>query len=93
MTPPGFAACLVAYCYATGGSVTSWGRTGKHNAAVGGHPQSLHLVFLAADVVYDAPIDEAAARILASRFSLRLVREGDHDHLQASGWPGKFKQS
>ena len=77
-----FAAALIAYCYATRASVTSWGRTAQRNAAVGGHENSWHLVFLAADVVYDVPVPEDKARLLAGRHGLRLVREGDHDHLQ-----------
>jgi hypothetical protein len=82
MTPLEFAAALMAYCYATDGSVTSWGRTRQHNAFVGGHVNSWHLVFMGADVVYDLPVPWARAKLLAGRFGLRVVREEDHDHLQ-----------
>lgn len=63
-------------------SVTSWGRTQKRNAAVGGVPNSLHLVDLAVDVVYDQPISYATASELAAHLGLRVIRETDHDHLQ-----------
>ena len=84
MTPIGFASALMAYCYGTGGSVTSWGRTARRNAKVGGHKNSWHLAFLGADVVYDDPVPWATAKSLAGRFGLRVVREKDHDHLQAN---------
>jgi len=77
-----FALAVVAFCYATNGSVTSWGRTAKRNSAVGGHPNSWHLNFLAADVVYDVSVPEERAKFLAGRHGLRLVREATHDHLQ-----------
>jgi len=87
MTPGQFADALMAYCAATGGSITSWGRTVKHNAKVGGVVDSAHLLWIAADVVYDAngapppgvlPIRES----LAHRLGLTLIHEGDHDHVQ-----------
>ena len=77
-----FASSLLAYCSATGASVTSWGRTRAHNAAVGGVRKSQHLAWLAADVVYDAPIPLADRQTLAALLELRLIAEGDHDHLQ-----------
>jgi hypothetical protein len=82
MTPIDFAVALMAYCSATRGSVTSWGRTERRNGQVGGHVSSWHLSWLGADVVYDSPVPKARAKLLASRHGLRLVREGDHDHLQ-----------
>jgi hypothetical protein len=82
VTPLDFVARLMAYCAATGASVTSYGRTPAHNRAVGGVPFSYHLLFLAADVVYDAPLPEDRRRRTAAQLGLRLVIEGDHDHLQ-----------
>jgi hypothetical protein len=38
---------------------------------------------LGADVVYDAPVPLARARQIAGELSLQLIREDDHDHLQA----------
>lgn len=82
MDPIRFATALIAFCYATRGSVTSWGRTEKRNAAVGGVPTSMHRQFLGADVVYDEPIAVDFAQQTARRFGLKVVRESDHDHLQ-----------
>lgn len=73
----------MAFCTATGGSVSSWGRTEKHNKAVGGVPGSLHRVWLAVDVVYDLPVLTVRAEQVAASLGIRLIREGDHDHLQA----------
>lgn len=87
MTPHDFASALIAYCAATAASVTSWGRTPKHNAAVGGVAESAHLIWTAADVVYDAngvppPGVTAHRDALAARLGLRLIHEGNHDHVQ-----------
>ena len=56
MTPLDFADALRAYCQATSGSVTSWGRTPAHNKAVGGVTESAHTLWIAADVVYDVKL-------------------------------------
>ncbi len=90
MTPLEFADSLRAYCAATGGSVTSWGRTVAHNAKVGGVPESAHLLWTAADVVYDAngvppPGVTPHREALAARLGLQLIHEGDHDHVQGRG--------
>ena len=85
MTPIDFAVSLMAYCAWSRGSVTSWGRSPERNARVGGHVNSLHQVWLAADVGYSPnptpPL--AKARKRASQLGMRLLRESDHDHLQA----------
>lgn len=83
MTPAEFLDALRAYCAATSGSVTSYGRTPKHNHAVGGVAASAHLLWLAADVVYDPGTDRATRGPLAERVGLVLIIEDDHDHLQA----------
>lgn len=86
MLPPlAFATSLLAYCTATGGSVTSWGRTPIHNAKVGGVPTSYHLTWQAADVVYDAPIPITRRQIHAKHLGLELTPEDDHDHLEPLG--------
>jgi len=82
LTPQEFADAIRAYCSATQGSITSWGRTAKRNKAVGGVAESAHLLWIAADVVYDTPLDQAHRIALASRLGLKLIDEGDHDHLQ-----------
>jgi hypothetical protein len=46
---------------------------------------SPHLCWLGADVVYDGPAPEHGAR-WAMRLDLKLIREGDHDHLQPLDW-------
>lgn len=74
----------MAYCYATGGSVTSWGRTEKRNSLVSGHPQSYHLHWLGADVVYDETPKLEFRNSVARRHNIRVVPEDDHDHLQAT---------
>lgn len=87
MTPVEFASAAMAYCAATGGSVTSWGRTVKHNTKVGGVADSGHVLWIAVDVVYDAngmppPGGSTARETLAARLGLMLIHEGDHDHVQ-----------
>ena len=83
MTPAEFADVLRAYCAATGGSITSWGRTPKRNKAVGGVDDSAHLLWTGADVVYDAGMAADPLRDrLALRLGLKLIHEGDHDHVQ-----------
>lgn len=82
-----FAHAVSTFCLMFDGSVTSWGRTAKHNADVGGVAISAHRFFLAADVIYDAPLSEAARKTLAGRLGLRCIVEGDHDHLQPENWP------
>lgn len=77
---------LQLYCHLLGASVTSWGRSIKHNADVGGVPQSAHLYWLAADVVYDVPVDPARALDTARRLGLLRIPESDHDHLQPLDW-------
>jgi hypothetical protein len=87
MTPDEFSDRARTYCAITGGSVTSWGRTTTHNAAVGGVPRSAHRFWLAVDVVYDAPVAELEAIEIARRLGLRVIREDDHDHVQPLEWP------
>ena len=79
----------MAYCQRLGGSVSSYGRTVKHNTVVGGVPQSAHQFLLGADVLYDEPVSLALAQDTGMRLGLKVVRESDHDHLQPLAWsPG-----
>ena len=77
-----YADALRSYCYATRASITSWGRTLKRNAAVGGVPDSAHLIWKGADVVYDDPVAADVRLAIAKRLGLMIVVEGDHDHIQ-----------
>lgn len=89
MTASEFHDQVRSYCYRLNGSVTSYGRTPKHNKAVGGVIQSAHQFWLAADIVYDAPVPALTAVDCAVRLGLLMIRESDHDHLQPLNWsPG-----
>jgi hypothetical protein len=63
-------------------SVTSWGRTVKHNKDVGGDKNSRHLLFCAVDCVLDSGEDEALFLADVKRLGLKFLPEGDHIHLQ-----------
>jgi peptidase M15-like protein len=82
LTPAAFAVAVITYRLRTGASVTSWGRTGAHNKRVGGVENSLHMVDLAVDVVYDILPELALAVQIATELGLKLIREPTHDHLQ-----------
>lgn len=85
MTVGDFAEAVAMYCLLHGGSITSWGRSTKHNKDVGGVAGSSHRFWRGADVVYDTP--PVATRVeYASRLGLKLLPEGDHDHLQPLDW-------
>ena len=63
-------------------SVTSWGRTEAHNKAVGGHANSRHLTFEAADVVLDDPTQLSDCISVAQRLGLKVANEPHCLHLQ-----------
>jgi hypothetical protein len=63
-------------------SVTSWGRTAKRNRAVGGHPRSKHLTWLAADIALDTPGDAKLIIAHLAKRGLACIDEGDHLHIQ-----------
>ena len=86
MTRAEFAEAAATFCALTGGSVTSWTWTLRHNANVGGVTHSGHLYGLAVDVVYDTPQALRLTMERARRLGLKLIREGDHDHLQPATW-------
>ncbi len=81
MSPADFAVRLLAYCSASRGSVTSWGRTLKHNKKKKGSPTSYHLIWLGADVVYDDLLGEKHRKLFAKRLGLKIWVEPDHDHI------------
>jgi hypothetical protein len=90
-----FAVAVHKYTQSTSGSITSWQRTVAHNQAVGGVPDSAHLLGLAVDVVYDDGGDymtgpaRLARDVTAGELGLGIFHERDHDHvfLTGFGWP------
>lgn len=60
-------------------TMTSWGRTIRKNAAVGGAARSQHLVWTAADF---AGPDQAIVKRRALSVGLIAIDEGDHVHVQ-----------
>lgn len=63
-------------------SVTSWWRTEKRNADVGGLVNSRHLDGVGADAVPDPGEDRDAVIASARALGLQVVDEGDHLHLE-----------
>jgi len=66
-------------------SVTSWGRTEKHNKAVGGVDGSYHLMWLGLDVELDENKKSVTFEKDCSLVGLVALWEGDHYHLQPAG--------
>lgn len=73
-----FAIAVYRACLLNGGSVTSWGRSLKRNAAVGGKRTSLHIPFLAVDVVLDEA--ERGQQFLEDCKSQGVEAFWDNDH-------------
>jgi hypothetical protein len=69
-------------CMKHRGSISSWGRTVKHNQAVGGVPNSWHTLWVGCDVVLDEMVKNQAFEDDAKSLGLRAILEGDHYHLQ-----------
>lgn len=63
-------------------SVTSYLRTEKRNAIVGGMKNSKHLIGLAVDVVLDDETQKTEFMEACSRLDITCVDEKDHIHLQ-----------
>lgn len=70
------------------GAVTSMRRTPGGNKAVGGVPGSKHLSGDAADFVPQngETMAQLAARLAKTYPDARVINEGDHVHVQRSGW-------
>jgi len=77
---------VLSVCRFFGGSITSWQRTEKHNAAVGGVPSSPHLAGCGADVVYDEVPELQRVVDYCRLVGLVVIREKDHDHFQPADW-------
>lgn len=63
-------------------SVTSWFRSKKRNAEVGGHARSSHLFGLAVDVVLEDQEDKHYFLKTVKALGLGFLDEGDHIHIQ-----------
>lgn len=59
------------------GSVISWGRSQKRNEEVGGHPDSFHMSWLAADVVFDEPAGMNLCWKFWVRMGLHVKKNGE----------------
>lgn len=69
---------------ATDVSISSFLRTPERNEAVGGRPNSLHLVGLAVDLVGEPATLGRVASIWRA-IGLDAIDEGDHLHLELDG--------
>jgi len=94
MTRQEFSDSMASLCEKHGGSVTSWIRSKKHNAKVGGKSNSRHLTGFGMDVVLDADEDGIAGNDATAikafqedAYSLGIfaLDEGDHIHCQPRG--------
>lgn len=82
LDPAGFLVLMLSLSMRYRFSVTSWIRTPDRNQAVGGHPDSFHMVGMAVDIVFDRPEDMEKFLEKASRYGLRAIDEKDHVHVQ-----------
>ena len=76
--------CLLV-CLKWRASVTSWGRTVKHNEGVGGDTNSLHLLWLGMDVVLDLMEKNTEFEKDCAKLKIVAIHKSDHYHLQPSG--------
>lgn len=72
----------VQLCSKYRGSITSWGRTPKHNKDVGGVENSCHMIWIGCDVILDEMVKNNAFESDADAMGLKPILEGDHYHLQ-----------
>ena len=77
MTVSEFAQHMVTIGMRYGGSCVSWGRSGKRNFAKKGHPDSFHMTWLAADVVFDSRRQAELAWEAATRQGIWCKWNGD----------------
>jgi hypothetical protein len=82
MSPFDFIECVVLVCSKHRGSVSSWGRTPKHNKDVGGVDDSTHMLWIGCDVVLDNMVKNPAFEEDVHILGLHWSFEGDHYHLQ-----------
>jgi hypothetical protein len=82
MDPFNFIQRVVIVCSKHRGSVSSWGRTPKHNKDVGGVEGSIHMLWCGCDVVLDEMNKNLEFEKDCSTLGLVPIYEGDHYHLQ-----------
>ena len=78
-----FAIRMAYLCRTFNGSETSGVRSPKRNLAKGGAADSLHLIGLAKDVIFDTPADQINALETAGSLGLHFKTEPDHVHFQS----------
>ena len=67
----------------SGGSSISGGRSQKRNSKLGGHPDSFHMLWLAADLVFDTVDGKDKAATYYRRMGLHTKPNGTHTlHIQ-----------
>lgn len=77
---------VIFLCYKHRASVSSWGRTEKHNKDVGGVEDSYHLIWCGCDVVLDLNAANPSFERDARKMGFNPIWEKDHYHLQPLGW-------
>ena len=78
----GFLLDMEMICLLCGGSITSWIRTPKRNAQVGGGANSLHILGYAVDIVFDNGEGQERAMRIARKMGYDRSFEGDHLHVE-----------
>lgn len=73
---------VILLCYKHKGSISSWGRTPKHNSDVGGVKNSWHQLWLGCDVILDEMIRNQVFENDAKVLEINAIMEGTHYHLQ-----------
>jgi hypothetical protein len=77
-----FLAIVIHIARTHNASITSYIRTPKHNAAVGGVANSRHLDGFGVDLLPDEPADLESIVIHAHNLGLRALNEQDHVHIE-----------
>lgn len=86
-----FATRVMTLCLLHQGSVISWGRSILFNSQMNGHPNSLHLAFLAVDIHFETEQVREDAKLSCQRLGLSWMDKEDFVlHVQAMGIPPNF---
>ena len=87
--PSEFNDLVIVFRSVFAGSITSAGRTIKHNQLVGGVEGSPHIFDLAVDITFDDPVrnnTDIGQMAYAKKLGLLCIIESDHNHLQPLDW-------